>query len=79
MNLTQFLGLLEDVRKQGDRYVARCPAHHDREPSLSIGEGADGRILLHCWAGCETRDVLAALGLGWSDLFPLAHHRRRPR
>ena len=76
MDLTQFLCMREGVRKQGDGYLARCPAHDDREPSLSIGEGEDGRVLLHCWAGCETRDIVAALGLNWSDLFPARAGRR---
>lgn len=53
--------------------AARCPAHEDRSPSLSIAEGADGRALLHCHAGCETSAVVAALGLEWSALFPDGH------
>ena len=69
MDLAQFLGALEHVRKQGDGYLARCPAHNDHHPSLSISEGEDGRVLLHCWAGCETARVLAAMGLSWSDLY----------
>jgi len=58
------------------RWSARCPAHEDRSPSLSIRELEDGRVLIHCFAGCETGDVLAALGLSFGDLFnePLAHH-----
>lgn len=46
-----------------------CPAHEDRHPSLSLGEGEDGRGLVHCFAGCATADVLGALGLGLADLF----------
>ena len=61
---------LERVRRTGGGCLARCPAHEDHEPSLSISLGRDGRILLHCWAGCETSDVLAALGLRWADLRP---------
>jgi len=52
------------------RWLARCPAHDDRTPSLSITTGQDGRVLIHCWAGCRTSDILAALGIGWSALFP---------
>ena len=72
MDLEEFLysAQLEGLRKQAGGYLAHCPAHEDHAPSLSIGEGDDGRILLHCWAGCETRDIVAALGLRWSDLFP---------
>jgi hypothetical protein len=53
----------------GARWKARCPAHDDRTPSLSIATGKDGRVLLRCWAGCDTLAVLRALGLDWSDLF----------
>lgn len=58
------------------RWICRCPAHEDKSPSLSIRETAEGRVLLHCFAGCETSDVLAALGLEFGDLFdkPLEHH-----
>lgn len=55
------------------KFTARCPAHEDRSPSLSVAEGADGRALLHCHAGCETAAIVAALGLSWSDLFPDGH------
>ena len=47
-------------RKAGQGWMARCPAHDDREPSLSIRE-ADGKVLVRCHAGCEQRDVIAAL------------------
>jgi putative DNA primase/helicase len=55
-------------RKNGS-YMALCPAHDDHNPSLSVLEGADGRIVLNCLAGCETEDVLSAIGLTWPDLF----------
>ena len=41
--------------------MARCPAHDDREPSLSISAGKDGKVLVRCHAGCDQRDVIAAL------------------
>jgi len=47
-------------RKSGTGWTARCPAHDDRNPSLSISE-VDGRPLVHCHAGCEQRAVIAAL------------------
>ena len=62
--------------RAGATWMARCPAHEDRTPSLSIAAGDDGRVLLHCWAGCRTRDIVAALGLQWSDLFPARAGRR---
>ena len=62
---------LEGVRATGhSRWVARCPAHNDSRPSLAITEKADGSVLLHCFAGCEIGDVVGALGLDLSDLFP---------
>lgn len=51
-------------------YMCRCPAHEDRTASLCVGTGADGRVLLNCQAGCDTRDVVKAMGLKMSDLFP---------
>lgn len=50
--------------------TAVCPAHEDRSPSLGVSTGADGRVLIHCRAACQTASVIAALGLHWRDLFP---------
>jgi hypothetical protein len=47
-----------------------CPAHADGVPSLSVAQATDGKVLLHCFAGCEVEDVVRALGLVLSDLFP---------
>lgn len=68
MQLDDFLERLEGVRPAGSGYVAICPAHDDREASLGVGEGEEG-ILLTCHAGCQTSDVLEALGLTFADLF----------
>lgn len=71
--VSRVLDALERVgcnsRRCGRGWVARCPGHEDHTPSLSIAEGRDGRVLLRCWAGCDTRAVLEALGLRWADLF----------
>lgn len=64
-----FLSRLEGVRKTPEGWRALCPSHHDRRPSLSIGEGLDGRVLLHCFAGCRISSIVWALGLKVSDLF----------
>jgi hypothetical protein len=72
------LDCLERVKRIGsDQWLARCPAHKDRSPSLSIRELNDGRVLVHCFAGCSAVRVLESLGLGWSALFPrrLPGHR----
>lgn len=52
------------------KWASRCPAHQDRSPSLAVRELPDGRILLHCFAGCDTEAILTALQLQFSDLFP---------
>jgi hypothetical protein len=57
------------ARRSARGWLARCPAHDDRSPSLSIAEGDDGRILLHCFAGCSLESIVAALGLTMRDLF----------
>jgi hypothetical protein len=79
------LGRLDAVRRTGaGTWSARCPAHDDRGPSLSIAEKDDGRILVHCHAGCDVEAVLVAIGMNISDLFPprvIAHRvksERRP-
>ena len=51
-----------------DRWIARCPAHDDRGPSLSV-RLVDDRILIHCFAGCDAIDVVNAVGLELADLF----------
>ena len=56
-------------QRRGTGWIGRCPAHDDRRPSLSVGLGGDGRILLHCHAGCPLDAVLAAAGLTVADLF----------
>ena len=68
--LHQVLSRLQGVKRSGTGYVALCPAHNDRHPSLSIDELSDGRVLLHCWAGCDTESIVSAIGLTMSDLFP---------
>ena len=48
-------------RRVGGGWMARCPAHHDRKPSLSIRDADDGKVLIHCHAGCDQRGVIAIL------------------
>jgi putative DNA primase/helicase len=58
------------ARRSGSTWMAKCPAHEDRNPSLAIREGDGGNVLLHCHAGCRQRDVIDALkarGLWESD------------
>jgi len=55
-------------RQSGGSWAARCPAHEDHNPSLSVRQ-IEGQALVHCHADCPTEDVVAALGLTMSDLF----------
>jgi hypothetical protein len=66
----RMLGMLTKVKGRNGSWTACCPAHNDKGPSLAIREVEDGRILIHCFAGCETLSVVQALGMDLSDLFP---------
>ena len=68
--LDLLLSRLRGVKRHGKRVMARCPAHEDKSPSLSLSRAEDGRALVHCHAGCQTRHVLAAVGLEMRVLFP---------
>lgn len=57
------LPLLKNAQKSGESWSALCPAHEDSRNSLSISAGDDGRVLLHCHAGCAFRDIAAAMGM----------------
>lgn len=70
MDVTTLLSRLEAVKGREGSWVAKCPAHADRSPSLSVKTLPDGRILMHCFGGCGTDAVLGALGLAMTDLFP---------
>jgi len=61
---------LLDVRKNGSGWSARCPAHDDKKPSLSISEGENGRTLLFCHAGCAVAEICKAIGVSVADLNP---------
>jgi hypothetical protein len=69
--LDNVLSLVEKSRqRQPGQWSARCPAHADKGPSLSIRETPEGSILLHCFAGCSVAEIVAAMGLELHDLFP---------
>lgn len=67
MTLEELLARLDNVRPGGSGFIARCPAHDDRKPSLSINQ-EPGHILIHCHAGCASQDILDRLGLTFADL-----------
>ncbi len=68
MTAEQFAQLVRARRHQG-YWTAKCPAHGDKRPSLSIRKGDKGRVMVRCFSGCDTKDVLAALGLKFADLY----------
>jgi hypothetical protein len=68
MRADEFANRVGQVRHHGDHYVARCPAHADRSPSLTFRDGQRG-LLVHCWAGCSLGAIARAVGAGVSDLF----------
>lgn len=63
------LGRVNKFRQNGSGYTACCPAHEDRDPSLSIKEGLNGKVLLYCHAGCTLDAICDALGITKADLF----------
>lgn len=68
-----------DTKGQPHSFMALCPSHEDRCLSLSVTEGDDHRVLLNCFAGCDTTRIVDALGLQMRDLFvPTAPGARRP-
>jgi len=83
MNADALLSRLDRVKRAGPgRWIARCPAHEDRSPSLSIRECDDGRILLNDFGGCHVESVVAAVGLTLEDLMPpraIDNHVKRER
>jgi 5S rRNA maturation endonuclease (ribonuclease M5) len=62
------LGKLDGVRQQGGYWMARCPAHEDRQASLSVKRGTEQPVILHCHAGCELDVILDGIGLTRADI-----------
>lgn len=79
MRMEDFLRQIEGVRRSGNGWIAPCPAHDDKRPSLSISLGNDQRILIFCFTGCSTAEICEALNIGVSDLFPSKSRSRRVR
>lgn len=78
MTLPEFRDLLaaRECKPTGQGTLsARCPAHDDGRASLSVSEGDDGRLLVHCHAGCDAGAIVTALGLKLGDLFTDKPHR----
>jgi hypothetical protein len=70
-NINNLLNALQGVKRTGqNKWVACCCAHDDKSPSLAIKELDDGRILLHCFAGCDVASIVGAIGFDMQELFP---------
>lgn len=84
MSAEILLSKLDKVRRTGrDSWIACCPAHDDKHPSLTVRELEDDRVLVHCFGGCSTEEVLSSIGLTFDALYPQkqSHHgkpERRP-
>ena len=79
MTTHEVLTRLQSVARNGEGWKAKCPAHEDPAPSLSIREGIDGRTLLNCHAGCSAEAIVAATGLTLNDLFAAPTNNHAPR
>ena len=68
-DIQEILRFFDGVKRCNEnQYMARCPCHNDKKQSLSIGRGQKG-VVLKCQAGCDTRDIIARVGLKPRDLF----------
>lgn len=86
LHIDDFIARLDGARqRRPNQWMALCPAHDDKRPSLLVETGDDGRLLVYCYAGCGAAEVVAAVGLRLADLFPKReaddqrrHIRHRP-
>ena len=77
MNTEEIIDRFQNARKSGRGWIVQCPAHDDRKNSLSLTE-VDGKLLLKCQAGCDTKAVIDAVGLEWRDLFADTGNNKPP-
>lgn len=70
---------LENVKKSGAGFMARCPAHDDGRASLGIAPGKDHPVVFNCYAGCDRDQVLSAMGLTWDELCAPRENGHRPQ
>ncbi|MCU0500596.1 MAG: DNA primase [Anaerolineae bacterium] len=72
MTADALLCRLDGLQGRAPKWRAICPAHQSQHGtrSLAIGEADDGRLLVHCFAGCDAQAIVAAVGLELADLFP---------
>jgi hypothetical protein len=79
VNAADVAARLDRVTRTHKGFTARCPAHDDKNPSLSLCDGDDGRVLLHCHAGCSFEAIVEAIGLEAKDLAPDANDAEQRR
>jgi len=71
VSVDALLSRLNKVRNHGKgKHMAQCPCHADKTASLAINDMGDGRILINCFAGCDTYSILQSVGLDWQDVMP---------
>lgn len=71
MKIDDFLARLKKVRKTGpNNWIACCPAHDDKSPSMTVGVGDNGGIVIYCFALCSAQDIVFSLGLELHELMP---------
>ncbi|QKM64648.1 DNA primase [Polynucleobacter tropicus] len=71
MTIDTLINRLNKVKQTNHlTWIACCPAHDDRNPSLAIRQIDDGRTLIHCFAGCTPNEIVGSIGLSLQDLYP---------
>lgn len=79
MSVDTLLQRLTKVKGGRGHWTACCPAHEDRSPSLAVTETDDGRILLKCFGGCSVQEIVGAIGMDMTDLFPDSNDHYKPK
>ncbi|NOR71252.1 MAG: DNA primase [Methylomarinum sp.] len=70
-DINNVLSRLDRVKRTGEgKWLAPCPAHNDKSPSLAIKEADNGNILIHCFAGCSVHEIVESINLTLADLMP---------
>lgn len=71
MNASEFASRCTGAKQTApDRWIACCPAHPDKRPSLAIRDGNNGGVVIHCFGGCDVDAICGAIGVELADLFP---------
>jgi hypothetical protein len=78
MAVEDLLSRLSKVKGRNGSWTACCPAHDDKSPSLAIREEG-GKVLLHCFGGCEVSAIVGAVGMDMTELFPPSEPKYQPQ